>query len=906
MVAVSVIMPVYNSSSFLNSSIESIQKQTLKDIEIICVDDGSTDDSLNVLHDLNEKYGNIKIISQQNSGPGVARNTGIKNATGDYIAFLDSDDIYLDDTALEKMYNLGKSHDYNLICANLKRINQDYSIDINYDFVNSRFTYFYKENVLKSEDYGIPFAFYRNLFKRSLLEENWIDFPDLRFGEDPVFMVNVLINIDEFLALPIDFYGYNHSVGGGVNEKITTFGKKYAYIKHFKDIFDILIDNNLDSILTIYKIEFIDYLVYSDNIHDDEIKMIIRELFKNYNDYFNEKEYGFFIIDYIINENQFNRNSFENNPDLNFFGDQLNEYLEIKKFLFEETSVDVNFIDTSRLNDYLNYISKKDYKNFNLPLKEISFNELIKINKYIFENNEYLEKETERIDNEINAPYFNENAEFLRKYVESRIDIKNFGNETNDICILESNDSNLNIVHPSWFNDEEGIGTIVNSVKGDLDLSFKCINDGKLSILFKAIDYRDKNENRIPIYIDYTEIIINDEVIVDGSHVSWHDNPLIFEKEVKNEDIINIKVKWEPVNHKSNIFLPTDYDKMIDNFYEARIDIKNNGKKDNSIILVDCDDYSSNIYKPVWLKDEYGVGTVVFSRKCNMNLSFKCINDGELEINFRANDFFDKNNKIPIFIDYSKIRVNGKDLIEDNFVSWCNKPFVYKHKVKNNQIINIELEWKPLGPESNMHLLQDNNYDDLNIYSQARFDIKNYGDANNNIVLLNSNTSFFNMSQPEWFSDSNGIGYMITSLNKELDLSFKCVNEGELKIEFRGIDYRDRNNNRIPIYIDYKKIEIDGKSIIDGSTVLWHDNGLSYDKEVKNGQIVNIKLEWGPLNENSNCQNLFFDSKDEEIEKLKCELEELINENNELKKFKGELLDSNSWKMMASLRKIRN
>ena len=300
MVSVSVIMPVYNSSSFLNKSIESVQNQTLNDIEIICVDDGSTDDSLDILNELNDKYGNIKIICQENSGPGIARNNGIKNAQGEYIAFLDSDDIFLDDDALEKMYRLGKSKDSDLICANLKRINQDYTIDTHYDFLNSRFMYFYKEDILKSEDYGIPFAFYRNLFKRSFLEKNGIDFPDLRFGEDPVFMVNVLVNVNEFLALPLDLYGYNHSIGGGVNEKITNFEKKNAYIKHFKDIFDILKRHQLNSIFSIYKKEFIDYLFYSNNIHDGEIRRIVKDLFNNYKEYFDENEYGFFLMDYLI------------------------------------------------------------------------------------------------------------------------------------------------------------------------------------------------------------------------------------------------------------------------------------------------------------------------------------------------------------------------------------------------------------------------------------------------------------------------------------------------------------------------------------------------------------------------------------------------------------------------------
>ena len=71
-------------------------------------------------------------------------------------------------------------------------------------------------------------------------------------------------------------------------------------IKHFKDIFDILKNNNLNSIFSIYKIEFIDYLIYSNNIHDKEINVIIKTLFKNYEEYFDENEYGFFIMEYIV------------------------------------------------------------------------------------------------------------------------------------------------------------------------------------------------------------------------------------------------------------------------------------------------------------------------------------------------------------------------------------------------------------------------------------------------------------------------------------------------------------------------------------------------------------------------------------------------------------------------------
>ena len=329
MISVSVIMPVYNAEKFLNRSISSFQNQTLESKELICVDDGSTDNSLEILNDFQKEFNNIKIITQENSGPGVARNTGIENAQGEYIAFLDSDDIFLEDTALEEMYNLGIESNDDLICANLRRINQDYTLDEHYDFINSRFTYFTKKDIFNPEDYGIPFAFYKNIFKRTFLEENKIVFPDLRFGEDPVFMVNVLANIGRFSALDIDFYGYNHSIGGGVNEKITTFEKKYAYIKHFKDIFDILIKNHFYSILSTYKNEFIDYLIYSDNIHDDEINEITKDLFSNFDDYFEKEEYGNFIIDYIINKDSYEGLNLSQES-------ELIEFLKIKKYFLEE------------------------------------------------------------------------------------------------------------------------------------------------------------------------------------------------------------------------------------------------------------------------------------------------------------------------------------------------------------------------------------------------------------------------------------------------------------------------------------------------------------------------------------------------------------------------------------------
>lgn len=119
---VSVIIPVYNAERYLNQCISSIVNQTMKDIEIIAINDGSTDNSLNVLDELSQRYkGKLKIYTKENGGAGSARNIGIENANGEFIKFVDADD-YLKVDILEKMYNIAKEYNVSLVRGNYQTI----------------------------------------------------------------------------------------------------------------------------------------------------------------------------------------------------------------------------------------------------------------------------------------------------------------------------------------------------------------------------------------------------------------------------------------------------------------------------------------------------------------------------------------------------------------------------------------------------------------------------------------------------------------------------------------------------------------------------------------------------------------------------------------------------------------
>ena len=113
MYKLSVIIPVYNVENYLRECLDSITSQTVKDIEIICIDDGSTDNSPKILKEYQKKDSRIKIITKENGGQASARNLGIKKAQGEYIAFIDSDD-FIESEMLEKLYTKAKDNNLDI------------------------------------------------------------------------------------------------------------------------------------------------------------------------------------------------------------------------------------------------------------------------------------------------------------------------------------------------------------------------------------------------------------------------------------------------------------------------------------------------------------------------------------------------------------------------------------------------------------------------------------------------------------------------------------------------------------------------------------------------------------------------------------------------------------------------
>lgn len=212
MVKVSVVLPVYNVEDYLRDCLDSIVNQTLKDIEIICINDGSPDNSLEILREYEKKDNRITVIDQENGGHAVATNRGIDLATGECLFSMDSDDI-LELNALELSYNRLKEKDVDFVM--FKAINYDDSTDRYYETEVYSMNKIYQkvgDNVFNYKDIGelmfeASVTPWSKLYKREFIMENNIRYPEGLIFEDNVFFYNALLTakricfLNEFLFI---------------------------------------------------------------------------------------------------------------------------------------------------------------------------------------------------------------------------------------------------------------------------------------------------------------------------------------------------------------------------------------------------------------------------------------------------------------------------------------------------------------------------------------------------------------------------------------------------------------------------------------------------------------------------------------------------------------------------------
>lgn len=206
---ISIIICAYNREEYLKRCLNSVKNQTLKNIEIICADDGSTDNTLDVFRKYANKDHRFKFFTQKNSGPGVARNKAIKMATGEYIMFLDSDD-WIELNTCEELYKKVKLNDLDILLFLMKNYSEEtgeYYEDSYYnltpipdDFENKVFSHEDISNII----FSISISACQKIYKRSLVKK--VHFAEKLLFEDNPFFWGVMLQAKRMSLLKKHFY----------------------------------------------------------------------------------------------------------------------------------------------------------------------------------------------------------------------------------------------------------------------------------------------------------------------------------------------------------------------------------------------------------------------------------------------------------------------------------------------------------------------------------------------------------------------------------------------------------------------------------------------------------------------------------------------------------------------------
>lgn len=258
---ISIILPVYNVGKYLRQSLDSLINQTLEDIEMICVNDGSTDDSAQILDEYSKKDPRIKVIHKENAGTGAARNDGLKIARGECIGFVDPDD-WVKDTMFERLYGIIKEHNADIAMCMPDGYNEGkqvfqtfgYFVDDNFVKVKEKVEF----NWMEISPFSYPMCIWNKLYKKELIDKHNIEFAEGLDFEDHKLIFKSLLTANKVHFIPEKLYVYRHNRPGSIlsdNDK-----RLLDHMKIFDIVENILKETNTYETL---RNDFISYKIHN-------------------------------------------------------------------------------------------------------------------------------------------------------------------------------------------------------------------------------------------------------------------------------------------------------------------------------------------------------------------------------------------------------------------------------------------------------------------------------------------------------------------------------------------------------------------------------------------------------------------------------------------------------------------
>lgn len=244
MVKLSIVVPVYNAEKFLVKCVNSLLGQNVKDIEVILVNDGSKDNSLEICNEFAKKDSRVKVFSQENSGQGKARNVGMDAANGEFITFMDSDD-WVDIDYYEKLIDAAVRNYADIACGSILRVRKEYK----------KFRINYKEEKVytkpqeKVDAARVPDMCYvwNKVYRRSLFERLNLRFVEGMFFEDVDFVTRAVYFSNKIVTVPGTYYNYWTNGNSTVKTMRKSDKKRSDSLRSKAMVLDFFREHNLTS-----------------------------------------------------------------------------------------------------------------------------------------------------------------------------------------------------------------------------------------------------------------------------------------------------------------------------------------------------------------------------------------------------------------------------------------------------------------------------------------------------------------------------------------------------------------------------------------------------------------------------------------------------------------------------------
>ena len=697
---VSVIIPVYNTEKYLRECLDSVVNQTLQNIEIICINDCSTDNSLQILQEYANKDGRIKIINnEKNLGSAESRNKGILLTTGEYIGFIDSDD-YI---SLDYYDNLMK---------NAILFNADISATSKAKVFSEEDDSFYKNlglnnkitisDIADKKDIIITTGVSCNkIYKKSFLIKNNIKCLGLKnAAEDNYFTDCAVIMADKIVVSHDSVYYYRNNAVS--QTKKLKDSSQFSMIQVYQEIDNFIKQQNfpktveqewLSIINQRKKNDFNEFMRTMQPDCQEQFRELFHKAFPTIKD-----KLIISLTSYPARINTVNQ-TIESLLNQTMKADKVILWLAPEQFPNKEKDLPPQLLELKEKGLTIDwYYDIKSYKKLIPTLKKYPDAIIVTADDDIIYPPDWLKK--------LYTSYVSE-KNIIWCHRAHRITME----KTSKISKYKQWNHCLKISEPSYRN----FCTTGGGVLYPPNSFYKDVLDEKK--IMELAPYADDiwfwsmlilNKKKISI-VPQNMSSLN---LIQETQVTalWHQNVVNNENDIQIQNVIKeypeilqlLKKEKRNTIHEAyykfcwNIMLFLHLKRKIKIFYKQsicrqlksiRIDVKNFGKAENGTDIATA----AKVSHPAWFANEQGQGCVAESCGNTEKLTITCRGAGKLRLEFRGSDKRFDGTRFPLWIDYKSIKINGKEQLTAPVATWHDKPYRFEMPVKDGQVVTVEV-----------------------------------------------------------------------------------------------------------------------------------------------------------------------------------------------------------------------